>query len=146
VCPQLIRLWGHECTRVFADRLAEEAELAWFDRLLTDSLGRHMDVKWSAVQEQFYEQQAALTTAAGPNGLPTVAPDADADAPAGAAAGQLVGTTATVGDGSAHNALLFTDFAEPSAAQRGYQQVVSDTVLSVVLQHYLREYNSTHYK
>jgi hypothetical protein len=143
---QLIRLWGHECTRVFADRLADESELAWFDRLLTDSLSRHVEVKWSQVQELYYTQQAALVSAAAPNTGTTDSPTAAASAAELGSEDVGVAGTATVADGSARNALLFSDFADPSAVKRGYHQVVSDLQLAIVLQHYLREYNSVNYK
>ena len=132
-CGQLVRLWAHECTRVFCDRLSEESEHAWFDRLIAESLSRHMDLKWSDVRQQFYEltgEQVAKARAAVVDGVSEASSDS---------------SVSTFAGGADNNALLFADFADPSTVTRSYQQVVSDTQLEVLLQHYLREYNSANY-
>ena len=45
----LLHLWRHECSRVFADRLVDEADKAWFDAKADEVLGsRAANVKSSS--------------------------------------------------------------------------------------------------
>ncbi|XP_023309976.1 dynein heavy chain 1, axonemal-like [Anoplophora glabripennis] len=41
---ELIRLWYHECCRVFQDRLVNDEDRDWFDSLLRDKIQEHYDV------------------------------------------------------------------------------------------------------
>ena len=46
---QLIRLWGHECTRVFHDRLINTDDREWFHESLADKVEVHFKKKWSKI-------------------------------------------------------------------------------------------------
>lgn len=46
---QLIRLWGHECTRVFHDRLINEQDREWFHESLADKVDVHFKKKWNKI-------------------------------------------------------------------------------------------------
>ncbi|CAM9879439.1 unnamed protein product, partial [Choristocarpus tenellus] len=40
----VIRLWIHECSRVFYDRLISREDQEWFERLVIELLARHLKV------------------------------------------------------------------------------------------------------
>eukprot|EP01029_Cantina_marsupialis_P005813 TRINITY_DN1630_c1_g1_i2.p1 TRINITY_DN1630_c1_g1~~TRINITY_DN1630_c1_g1_i2.p1 ORF type:complete len:2520 (+),score=925.36 TRINITY_DN1630_c1_g1_i2:475-7560(+) len=44
---QLIRLWGHECFRVFHDRLVSSDDREWFIKKMDTICRKHFKVKWS---------------------------------------------------------------------------------------------------
>ncbi len=148
-----MRLWAHECTRVFSDRLADVSEHSWFDRLISDALSRHMDLKWSEVQQQFYDQQQDEIAAAAlgdSDNTGTGAVTASAAVPVRgsrrASTGLSVEVESSIAGGAAGNTLLFGDFAEATALHRTYRQVNSDSHLQLVLQHYMREYNAANFR
>lgn len=45
----LLRLWLHESTRTFRDRLVDEEDRGWFDELLRRQLQKHFKLKWGEV-------------------------------------------------------------------------------------------------
>jgi dynein heavy chain len=42
----LTRLWLHECTRIFRDRLTDEPDRLWFDNNLKTMVLEHFKKKW----------------------------------------------------------------------------------------------------
>eukprot|EP01063_Lacrimia_lanifica_P030854 TRINITY_DN4987_c0_g4_i2.p1 TRINITY_DN4987_c0_g4~~TRINITY_DN4987_c0_g4_i2.p1 ORF type:complete len:4157 (+),score=1788.38 TRINITY_DN4987_c0_g4_i2:76-12546(+) len=46
---QLVRMWLHECQRVYRDRLVDDQDRGWFDDLLKRQLQKHMKAKWKDV-------------------------------------------------------------------------------------------------
>lgn len=40
---QFLRLWVHECSRVFSDRLVDDSDQEWFLNKINDVLGKHME-------------------------------------------------------------------------------------------------------
>ena len=44
---QMVRLWIHEVSRVFYDRLINEEDRDWFRDLICELLGRHFNTRWS---------------------------------------------------------------------------------------------------
>jgi hypothetical protein len=97
-----------------------------------------MELKWSDVQQQFYTQLAEeRAKARADSKLENLSVDSESSMSESGDVSRLVGEK---------NALQFADFAEPTAVSRVYQQVPSDSQLSLVLTHYLREYNSVNYK
>lgn len=41
---QFVRLWGHECLRIFHDRLVDDSDRTWFNHMLVEKVrkaGRH---------------------------------------------------------------------------------------------------------
>ena len=42
------RLWAHECTRVFCDRLINEQDRSWFTASLTDKIKAHLKLDWNS--------------------------------------------------------------------------------------------------
>ena len=44
---QLARLWLHESSRVFYDRLINEEDRDWFRQLVVELLGRHFNIRWT---------------------------------------------------------------------------------------------------
>lgn len=41
---QFVRLWGHECLRIFHDRLVDDSDRMWFNHMLVEKVrkaGRH---------------------------------------------------------------------------------------------------------
>jgi AAA+ lid domain len=44
---QFIRLWAHECLRVFSDRLVDAPDRAWFDGMLGGMVKAHFNVDWN---------------------------------------------------------------------------------------------------
>lgn len=47
--PAFMRLWIHECRRVFCDRLIDDHDRQWFDTLLADTLRRHFDIDFAEI-------------------------------------------------------------------------------------------------
>ncbi|KAJ3337634.1 hypothetical protein HDU93_000777, partial [Gonapodya sp. JEL0774] len=45
----LIRLWAHECLRVFSDRLVDAADRGWFSDLLKQTMNENLRFAWSHV-------------------------------------------------------------------------------------------------
>ena len=45
----VMRLWAHECTRVFRDRLADDQDRLWFNKLLRSLFDFAFKVQWDAV-------------------------------------------------------------------------------------------------
>lgn len=52
---QLLRLWYHESCRVFRDRLVDDDDRSWFDKLLESCMGR-----WNVTFEQVCPIQPIL--------------------------------------------------------------------------------------
>ncbi|KAJ9446655.1 Dynein-1-beta heavy chain [Diplonema papillatum] len=48
-CPQLIRMWLHECSRVYRDRLVDDVDRGWFDDLLKKQVQKHFKMRWKEV-------------------------------------------------------------------------------------------------
>lgn len=46
---QFLRLWIHECFRVFSDRLVDDNDLEWFTNAVNNILGRHMEVTFHSL-------------------------------------------------------------------------------------------------
>jgi len=44
---QMVRLWIHEVSRVFYDRLINEEDRDWFKNLICELLGRHFNIRWT---------------------------------------------------------------------------------------------------
>ncbi|KAM3963696.1 LOW QUALITY PROTEIN: dynein heavy chain 2, axonemal kl-2 [Aphomia sociella] len=47
--PRFLRLWIHECFRVFGDRLTEEKDRDWFMNHMGEMLGKHFELTFHAV-------------------------------------------------------------------------------------------------
>ncbi|XP_052739543.1 dynein axonemal heavy chain 2 [Bicyclus anynana] len=47
--PRFLRLWVHECFRVFSDRLTEEKDRDWFMNHISDMLGKHFELTFHAL-------------------------------------------------------------------------------------------------
>ncbi|XP_050561707.1 dynein axonemal heavy chain 2 [Spodoptera frugiperda] len=47
--PRFLRLWIHECFRVFCDRLTEEKDREWFLNHVGDMLGKHFELTFHAL-------------------------------------------------------------------------------------------------
>ncbi|KAL9923028.1 dynein heavy chain 2, axonemal kl-2 [Glossina fuscipes fuscipes] len=47
--PQFLRLWIHECFRVFSDRLIDDVDLGWFLNEMNDILGRYMEITFHSL-------------------------------------------------------------------------------------------------
>ncbi|ETL39916.1 hypothetical protein L916_08791 [Phytophthora nicotianae] len=43
-----VRLWSHECLRVFSDRLIDDKDRAWFADILTKTVKLHFDLQYTA--------------------------------------------------------------------------------------------------
>lgn len=43
----LVRLWAHECLRIFHDRLVDETDRAWFRGLLARQVEVHMGIPFA---------------------------------------------------------------------------------------------------
>jgi dynein heavy chain len=116
----MIRLWGHECDRVFADRLLENSDIQLFSNTLAKQLQVHCNVDWVAVKTSSAgEKESALTFA---NFL-----EQSSDAPASKG-------KSTKGKSSK---------AKAAQAQKPYVQVASSATLNSVLKSYLDSYNTT---
>eukprot|EP00698_Gefionella_okellyi_P007650 TRINITY_DN186_c0_g3_i1.p1 TRINITY_DN186_c0_g3~~TRINITY_DN186_c0_g3_i1.p1 ORF type:complete len:2618 (+),score=811.11 TRINITY_DN186_c0_g3_i1:164-8017(+) len=50
--PDMIRLWLHECTRVFRDRLVDQQDRDWFKKLLSEKLQSYLKTEWASVVTQ----------------------------------------------------------------------------------------------
>lgn len=44
---QMIKLWIHECCRIFQDRLIDDEDRVWFGKLIEDIASRNFKSKWS---------------------------------------------------------------------------------------------------
>ncbi|CAK1600591.1 unnamed protein product [Parnassius mnemosyne] len=47
--PRFLRLWIHECFRVFCDRLTEEKDRDWFMNQMGEMLGKHFELTFHAL-------------------------------------------------------------------------------------------------
>ncbi|XP_068632350.1 dynein axonemal heavy chain 2 [Battus philenor] len=47
--PRFLRLWIHECFRVFGDRLTEEKDRDWFMNQMGEMLGKHFELTFHAL-------------------------------------------------------------------------------------------------
>ncbi|XP_017772772.1 PREDICTED: dynein heavy chain 2, axonemal [Nicrophorus vespilloides] len=47
--PFMLKLWIHECIRVFYDRLIDEKDREWFLNQLNEQLGRHFELTFHAI-------------------------------------------------------------------------------------------------
>lgn len=45
----IVRLWIHECMRVFQDRLVDKEDRAWFKSLLMSTMSQKLDCNWDDV-------------------------------------------------------------------------------------------------
>ncbi|CAM9175434.1 unnamed protein product [Chrysoparadoxa australica] len=45
---QLIRLWAHECLRVFHDRLVDDEDRSWFTGMLAEKVQEHFKLDWQS--------------------------------------------------------------------------------------------------
>jgi dynein heavy chain len=45
----MVRLWSHECMRVFQDRLVDKTDKDWFKNLLQKSMEKELEVTWGEV-------------------------------------------------------------------------------------------------
>lgn len=67
----LARLWMHECERVFADRLVDDNDAAWYFSTMSDMLSRHFGKKLTQLCEHLPEfRQGVLNAATGSEGMP----------------------------------------------------------------------------
>lgn len=123
----MIRLWSHECLRVFSDRLVDAVDADWFNNALSETCAAYFRTHYSVIQQQFYIDQ--LEAAGGVD-------DSTLDR------GQSVLPASTVHAGAGGNALLFADFSDSDNSSKAYNQVSSDGHVYHILQHYLDEYNS----
>ena len=48
--PNMIRLWAHECMRVFKDRLTDDPDRAWFDAAVAEKVKLHFKKDWREVK------------------------------------------------------------------------------------------------
>jgi dynein heavy chain len=53
---QIAKLWIHEASRVFHDRLVDNEDREWFGRVIEDLLGRQFRIKWT-YEEIFKENK-----------------------------------------------------------------------------------------
>lgn len=51
----LVRLVGHECERVFADRIVDAADLQWYNSLWRQACNRHNSVPWLHARQVYYD-------------------------------------------------------------------------------------------
>eukprot|EP00466_Bigelowiella_natans_P015986 jgi/Bigna1/46472/estExt_Genewise1.C_40322 len=63
---QLVRLWVHECRRVFGDRLINTQDRKWLDDTLGDIAKRQMDKEWDSFM--IYERLICGDFLGGPDG------------------------------------------------------------------------------
>lgn len=128
-----MRLWAHECFRVFGDRLSDTADADWLATSITDVCKQHFEVDLPVALQDFYEQQQQQQQlSAGGSDAVSVTSAATADS-----RGTLPASTAALG--AAGNALLFADFGDGSS--RSYAQVQSDGHVYHLLTHAADEYN-----
>jgi dynein heavy chain len=45
----IVRLWTHECMRVFQDRLVDKEDRGWFRNLLMSTMSQKLDCNWTEV-------------------------------------------------------------------------------------------------
>lgn len=48
----VVRLWLHECTRVFQDRLVNDEDRAWFENQLREELEAHLEASWDDIVDE----------------------------------------------------------------------------------------------
>uniref|UniRef100_A0A7S3ZAX1 AAA+ ATPase domain-containing protein n=1 Tax=Lotharella globosa TaxID=91324 RepID=A0A7S3ZAX1_9EUKA len=63
---QFVRLWVHECRRVFGDRLINDQDRKWLDDTMGDIMKRQMNKEWDAVM--IYERLICGDFLGGPDG------------------------------------------------------------------------------
>ncbi len=123
----MIRLWAHECSRVFSDRLTEETDAVVFRHILDSACTTHFGLELPAALEQFY----------------VVKSDEDDHTPARSSGLNSLSTgLSTAKHGSAGNALLFADLSDSDGTMKAYAQIPSDGHLLSHLQHCLDEHNA----
>jgi dynein heavy chain len=52
----LVRLWYHECTRVFQDRLVDDKDRYWFRRLLENKMTKFLKYTWEDISTNFADR------------------------------------------------------------------------------------------
>eukprot|EP00741_Cyanophora_paradoxa_P024436 tig00022075_g23593.t1 len=48
----LVKLWCHECARVFQDRLIDDTDKSWFDNLIKELLQQNFELEWDVMSFQ----------------------------------------------------------------------------------------------
>jgi hypothetical protein len=145
----LARLWGHECRRVFGDRLLDEDEEAWVVTQISQKLTSHVpSLRWPVIQEEFYSQMAAEEDT---SAKASAADDGAASATDGSAANMFLfssfvveGSSASAAESESAAALASPSTANLSLPPKRYLQVPSDERLRAALAKSLSEYNSSH--
>ena len=126
----IVRLWAHECSRVFSDRLVDDSDRTLFQQSLTDVCTSHLRTDLQQALQQFYsdqmdsEHELSLSAEQSPY-----------------QASKSILPASTVANGASSNALLFADFSDSDGSTPAYTQVRSDGHLTSTLQFYLDEYN-----
>ncbi|CCW67502.1 unnamed protein product [Phytomonas sp. Hart1] len=64
----LAGLWLHECERVFADRMNNDADRAWFHQILNEKLNNDFQTKWVSILKSFIKEAGGGRTALGGGG------------------------------------------------------------------------------
>jgi dynein heavy chain len=72
---QLIRLWVHECHRIFYDRLNNEPDRVWFQDRIREKLADTFTTKWEALFDFNNRQPTLFGTLLSDNGTYTEIPD-----------------------------------------------------------------------
>ena len=121
----MVRMWVHECRRVFSDRLVNTAGRVWFDEQLQQQVSTRFKMPWHAVST--------------PNGAGADAAAAGAGAGAGAGAASDPDTSATLHTGSR---LIFGDFMVPGADPKVYEEVRDMEALVATMEEYLMDFNA----
>jgi dynein heavy chain len=142
----LVRLFAHEATRVFADRLVDDADRGWFCGLLAELVPKHTAVSFA---EAFPVSPAEEAEA-----LAGVAPAAHHHHQAAALSGPAQPLAAAADPDSGRRALaaaalrnvLFADFVQPGSSPSGaetsrYQEATDAARLLKHVEDALADYN-----